>query len=194
MLIARTSILSWIVTFPLLNFISFMLLHAYFYEFSFGKYKRTHLELNVHKLWSQYFSVLLNLCLCVCVYVVATGPVERVYLSAPIVAIRGKEANLTAVVWPSHTTTLTFFWWFDNSSEVRRFHSSSHYCPRTFCLVYCSLFHYPTLLLMSLCCCLQSENLQSFHTNRLKCDCTWLACVFLEDPNRMTYFQTGWSY
>ncbi|TNN81836.1 VPS10 domain-containing receptor SorCS3 [Liparis tanakae] len=47
-----------------------------------------------------------------------TSPVERVYLSAPIVAIRGKEVNLTAVVWPSHTRTLTFFWWFDNSSEV----------------------------------------------------------------------------
>uniref|UniRef100_A0A665XCD1 Sortilin related VPS10 domain containing receptor 3b n=1 Tax=Echeneis naucrates TaxID=173247 RepID=A0A665XCD1_ECHNA len=46
-----------------------------------------------------------------------TSPVEHVYLSAPIVAIRGKEANLTAVVWPSHTRTLTFFWWFDNSSE-----------------------------------------------------------------------------
>ncbi|KAK2824400.1 hypothetical protein Q5P01_021575 [Channa striata] len=46
-----------------------------------------------------------------------TSPVERVYLSAPIVAIRGKEDNLTAVVWPSHSRTLTFFWWFDNSSE-----------------------------------------------------------------------------
>ncbi|KAM7408583.1 hypothetical protein PAMA_002346 [Pampus argenteus] len=46
-----------------------------------------------------------------------TSPVERVYLSAPIVTIRGKEANLTAVVWPSHTRTLTFFWWFNNSSE-----------------------------------------------------------------------------
>ncbi|XP_078144743.1 VPS10 domain-containing receptor SorCS3-like [Centroberyx gerrardi] len=46
-----------------------------------------------------------------------TSPVERVYLSAPIVAIRGKEANLTAVVWPSLSRTLTFFWWFENSSE-----------------------------------------------------------------------------
>ncbi|XP_053730343.1 VPS10 domain-containing receptor SorCS3 [Synchiropus splendidus] len=46
-----------------------------------------------------------------------TSPVERVYLSAPIVAVRGKVANLTAVVWPSHIRTLTFFWWFDNSSE-----------------------------------------------------------------------------
>ncbi|TNM99316.1 hypothetical protein fugu_012349 [Takifugu bimaculatus] len=46
-----------------------------------------------------------------------TSPVERVYLSAPVVAVKGKEANLTVVVWPSHTRTLTFFWWFDNSSE-----------------------------------------------------------------------------
>ncbi|KAM4607452.1 VPS10 domain-containing receptor SorCS3-like [Polymixia lowei] len=45
-----------------------------------------------------------------------TSPVERVYLSAPIVAISGKEANLTAVVWPIHSRTLTFFWWFENSS------------------------------------------------------------------------------
>uniref|UniRef100_A0A3Q3MYC9 Sortilin related VPS10 domain containing receptor 3b n=1 Tax=Mastacembelus armatus TaxID=205130 RepID=A0A3Q3MYC9_9TELE len=51
------------------------------------------------------------------VFLHITSPVERVYLSAPIVAIKGKEANLTAVVWPSHTRTLTFFWWFDNSSE-----------------------------------------------------------------------------
>ncbi|XP_037535849.1 VPS10 domain-containing receptor SorCS3 [Nematolebias whitei] len=46
-----------------------------------------------------------------------TSPVEHMYFSIPIVAIRGKAANLTAVVWPSHTRTLTFFWWFDNSSE-----------------------------------------------------------------------------
>ncbi|XP_024283088.1 VPS10 domain-containing receptor SorCS3 isoform X2 [Oncorhynchus tshawytscha] len=46
-----------------------------------------------------------------------TSPVERVYLSAPVVAIRKKEANLTAVVWPVHQRTLTFFWWFENSSE-----------------------------------------------------------------------------
>uniref|UniRef100_A0A8C5HUH3 VPS10 domain-containing receptor SorCS3-like n=1 Tax=Gouania willdenowi TaxID=441366 RepID=A0A8C5HUH3_GOUWI len=46
-----------------------------------------------------------------------TSPVERIYLSTPVVAVRGKEANLTIVVWPSHTRTLTFFWWFDNSSE-----------------------------------------------------------------------------
>uniref|UniRef100_A0AAV2JPK1 PKD domain-containing protein n=1 Tax=Knipowitschia caucasica TaxID=637954 RepID=A0AAV2JPK1_KNICA len=46
-----------------------------------------------------------------------TSPVERIYLFAPIVTVRGKEANLSVLVWPNHTRTLTFFWWFDNSSE-----------------------------------------------------------------------------
>ncbi|XP_030235756.1 VPS10 domain-containing receptor SorCS3 isoform X2 [Gadus morhua] len=48
-----------------------------------------------------------------------TSPVERVHLSAPMVVSRQREVNLTAVVWPSHSRTLTFFWWFDNSSEPR---------------------------------------------------------------------------
>lgn len=63
--------------------------------------------------WPMWFS---------CVLWCVSGPVERVYLSAPIVAIRKKEANLTAVVWPVHHRTLTFFWWFENSSEVRFLH------------------------------------------------------------------------
>lgn len=46
-----------------------------------------------------------------------TSPVERIYLSAPIVTVRGKEANLSVMVWPNHTRTLTFFWWLDSSSE-----------------------------------------------------------------------------
>ncbi|KAM9809187.1 VPS10 domain-containing receptor SorCS3 isoform 1-T3 [Syngnathus typhle] len=50
-------------------------------------------------------------------YLHITSPVERVYLSVPLVASRGKETNLTAVVWPSHIRTLTFFWWIANSSE-----------------------------------------------------------------------------
>lgn len=61
----------------------------------------------------------MDICMC---FATASGPVDRVYLSAPIVAIREKAANLTAVVWPSHTRTLTFFWWFENSSEVREHH------------------------------------------------------------------------
>lgn len=104
---------------------------------------------------------------CVGVCFTASGPVERVYLSAPIVTIRGKEANLTAVVWPSHTRTLTFFWWFDNSSEVRSLSSSSsspHYCSiNTFCPVYCNIFHSLTLFLMLLCCLqFHCVNLQHF--------------------------------
>lgn len=106
---------------------------------------------------------------CVVVYCgVASGPVERVYFSAPIVTVRGKEANLTAVVWPSHTRTLTFFWWFDNSSEVR-----------SFLLLRPLLFHafffflvFSILSLLSSCPCIvvyKSATLQSFHTNHVKC-------------------------
>lgn len=119
------------------------------------------------------------------VFVIAAGPLERVYLSAPIVAIRGKEANLTAVVWPSHTRTLTFFWWFDNSSEVRRFssstsshHSSIHTRHLSFLLLLFS--HLPTPLLMSLCSCLQSKSVNP--TNHVKSDSMWLPCAILEDP------------
>ncbi|XP_077469354.1 VPS10 domain-containing receptor SorCS3-like [Stigmatopora argus] len=50
-------------------------------------------------------------------YLHITSPVERIYLSAPLVAVRGKESNLTVVVWPSHVRTLTFFWWLANSTE-----------------------------------------------------------------------------
>ncbi|XP_024064621.2 VPS10 domain-containing receptor SorCS3 [Terrapene carolina triunguis] len=44
-------------------------------------------------------------------------PVEHVHLNVPFVAIRNKEVNLTAVVWPSQSGTLTYFWWFGNSTK-----------------------------------------------------------------------------
>ncbi|XP_060624334.2 VPS10 domain-containing receptor SorCS3 [Anolis sagrei] len=44
-------------------------------------------------------------------------PVERVDLRVPFVAIRNKEVNLTAVVWPSQSGTLTYFWWFGNNTK-----------------------------------------------------------------------------
>ncbi|XP_051935354.1 VPS10 domain-containing receptor SorCS3 isoform X1 [Hippocampus zosterae] len=50
-------------------------------------------------------------------YLHIISQVERVYLSVPLVAVRGKETNLTVVVWPSHIRTLTFFWWIANSTE-----------------------------------------------------------------------------
>uniref|UniRef100_A0A671MAF6 VPS10 domain-containing receptor SorCS3-like n=1 Tax=Sinocyclocheilus anshuiensis TaxID=1608454 RepID=A0A671MAF6_9TELE len=46
-----------------------------------------------------------------------TSPVERIFLSAPVVVIRGNEANLTAVLWPSQPRTATFYWWFSNRTE-----------------------------------------------------------------------------
>ncbi|XP_048046802.1 LOW QUALITY PROTEIN: VPS10 domain-containing receptor SorCS3 [Megalobrama amblycephala] len=51
------------------------------------------------------------------VYLHITSPVERIFLSAPVVVTRGREANLTAVLWPSQPRTATFYWWFNNSTE-----------------------------------------------------------------------------
>ncbi|XP_065699342.1 VPS10 domain-containing receptor SorCS3 [Patagioenas fasciata] len=44
-------------------------------------------------------------------------PVEHVHLSVPFVAIRNKDVNITAVVWPSQAGTLTYFWWFGNNTK-----------------------------------------------------------------------------
>uniref|UniRef100_A0A8C6ZRK8 VPS10 domain-containing receptor SorCS3 n=1 Tax=Nothoprocta perdicaria TaxID=30464 RepID=A0A8C6ZRK8_NOTPE len=44
-------------------------------------------------------------------------PVEHVHLSVPFVATRNKDVNITAVVWPSQAGTLTYFWWFGNSTK-----------------------------------------------------------------------------
>ncbi|XP_055762568.1 VPS10 domain-containing receptor SorCS3-like [Salvelinus fontinalis] len=45
-------------------------------------------------------------------------PVEHVQLLTPFVAIKNKEVNLTAVVWPIHSRTVTYFWWLGNSTEL----------------------------------------------------------------------------
>ncbi|EGW13924.1 VPS10 domain-containing receptor SorCS3 [Cricetulus griseus] len=44
-------------------------------------------------------------------------PVEHVHLRVPFVAIRNKDVNISAVVWPSQMGTLTYFWWFGNSTK-----------------------------------------------------------------------------
>uniref|UniRef100_A0A8C5AQF8 PKD domain-containing protein n=1 Tax=Gadus morhua TaxID=8049 RepID=A0A8C5AQF8_GADMO len=46
-----------------------------------------------------------------------TCPVEHVQLLAPYVAIGHQEVNITAVVWPGHSRTVTYFWWLDNNTE-----------------------------------------------------------------------------
>ncbi|KAM6941368.1 VPS10 domain-containing receptor SorCS3 [Lycodopsis pacificus] len=46
-----------------------------------------------------------------------TCPVEHVRLLAPFVVIKNKEVNITAVVLPNHSRTVTYFWWLDNNTE-----------------------------------------------------------------------------
>ncbi|XP_041694252.2 VPS10 domain-containing receptor SorCS3-like [Coregonus clupeaformis] len=50
-------------------------------------------------------------------YLHATCAVEHVQLLAQFVAIKNKEVHLTAVVWPIHSRTLSYFWWLGNSTE-----------------------------------------------------------------------------
>ncbi|KAA0721963.1 VPS10 domain-containing receptor [Triplophysa tibetana] len=46
-----------------------------------------------------------------------TCQLESVHLSAPFVAVKNKEVNLTVVLWPSQVGTVTYIWWFGNNSE-----------------------------------------------------------------------------
>lgn len=51
--------------------------------------------------------------LCACV-----GQLDYIHLSAPFVAVKNKEVNLTAVLWPSQVGTVTYIWWIGNNTEV----------------------------------------------------------------------------
>ncbi|XP_061763867.1 VPS10 domain-containing receptor SorCS1 isoform X2 [Nerophis ophidion] len=42
---------------------------------------------------------------------------EYIHLSAPFVAVRNKEVNLTAVLWPGQVGTVTYIWWIGNNTE-----------------------------------------------------------------------------
>ncbi|XP_061833150.2 VPS10 domain-containing receptor SorCS1 isoform X2 [Nerophis lumbriciformis] len=42
---------------------------------------------------------------------------EYIHLSAPFVAVRNKEVNLTAVLWPGQVGTVTYIWWIENNTE-----------------------------------------------------------------------------
>nr|XP_055060541.1 VPS10 domain-containing receptor SorCS1 isoform X1 [Misgurnus anguillicaudatus] len=46
-----------------------------------------------------------------------TCQLESIHLSAPFVAVKNKEVNLTVVLWPSQVGTVTYIWWFGNNSE-----------------------------------------------------------------------------
>ncbi|KAF3687128.1 VPS10 domain-containing receptor SorCS1 [Channa argus] len=50
-------------------------------------------------------------------YLHVTCQLEYIHLSAPFVAVRSKEVNLTAVLWPSQVGTVTYIWWIGNNTE-----------------------------------------------------------------------------
>uniref|UniRef100_W5N2A0 Sortilin related VPS10 domain containing receptor 1 n=1 Tax=Lepisosteus oculatus TaxID=7918 RepID=W5N2A0_LEPOC len=50
-------------------------------------------------------------------YLHVTCQLEHIHLSAPFVAVKNKEVNLTAVLWPSQVGTVTYIWWFGNNTE-----------------------------------------------------------------------------
>ncbi|XP_037620476.1 VPS10 domain-containing receptor SorCS1 isoform X1 [Sebastes umbrosus] len=53
----------------------------------------------------------------VVLYLHVTCQLEYIHLSAPFVAVRNKEVNLTAVLWPSQVGTVTYIWWIGNNTE-----------------------------------------------------------------------------
>lgn len=55
------------------------------------------------------------------VFVFGVGQLEYIHLSAPFVAVKNKEVNLTVVLWPSQVGTVTYIWWFGNNSEVAQY-------------------------------------------------------------------------
>ncbi|XP_017289384.1 VPS10 domain-containing receptor SorCS1 isoform X2 [Kryptolebias marmoratus] len=50
-------------------------------------------------------------------YLHVTCQLEHIHLSAPFVAVKNKEVNLTAVLWPSQVGTVTYIWWIGNNTE-----------------------------------------------------------------------------
>ncbi|XP_051939715.1 VPS10 domain-containing receptor SorCS1 isoform X2 [Hippocampus zosterae] len=50
-------------------------------------------------------------------YLHITCRLESIHLSAPFVAVKNKEVNLTAILRPSLVGTVTYIWWIGNSTE-----------------------------------------------------------------------------
>ncbi|KAI4833209.1 hypothetical protein KUCAC02_016123, partial [Chaenocephalus aceratus] len=53
----------------------------------------------------------------VMLYLHVTCQLEHIHLSAPFVAVKNKEVNLTAVLLPSQVGTVTYIWWIGNNTE-----------------------------------------------------------------------------
>lgn len=52
------------------------------------------------------------------VFMFSKGQLEQVQLLSPTVVVKNKAVNLTTVLRPSNVGTVTYYWWFDNKTEV----------------------------------------------------------------------------
>lgn len=93
------------------------------------------------------------------------GPVEHVQLLAPFVVIRNKEVNITAVVLPSHSRTVTYFWWLGNNTEVT---SAKKDSLKTFSLKFLWLAIY-ILVVIFLSCIVSAAVSRLLNINALIC-------------------------
>lgn len=48
----------------------------------------------------------------------SAGQLEQVELTAPLVVVKNRAVNFTTVLHPATVGTVTYFWWFDNKTEV----------------------------------------------------------------------------
>lgn len=195
--IAWTSSLSWIVTFSL-SWISFQSCLHYFHTFYPWKMQE---DTPGARFTSAVITVIFEVCwicvcfVCACIFLYA-HVCECMYgwMCALLLQVQWSVYISPLLLWPSGGRRLIWLCWFcrvtpehwpssGGLTTAPRWEPSPP--PHTFCPVYCSLFRAPAPLLMSLCCCLQCVKLQGFQTNHVKCNCTWLPCVFLEDPAKM---------
>uniref|UniRef100_A0A8C9ZSA7 Sortilin related VPS10 domain containing receptor 1 n=1 Tax=Sander lucioperca TaxID=283035 RepID=A0A8C9ZSA7_SANLU len=56
----------------------------------------------------------------VILYLHVSCQLEHVQLSAPSVVVKNKAVNLTTVLRPSNVGTVTYYWWFNNKTELDR--------------------------------------------------------------------------
>lgn len=58
-------------------------------------------------------------------FFLSQGQLEQVHLSAPSVVVKNKAVSLTTVLRPSNVGTVSYYWWFNNKTEVSFTYSSS---------------------------------------------------------------------
>lgn len=70
-----------------------------------------------HNVDRAYFDMFPTKVWSLCVFT-SKGKLEQVQLSVPSVVVKNKAINLTTMLRPSNVGTVTYFWWFDNKTEV----------------------------------------------------------------------------